>query len=315
MDGDGKAEREGGHEMRFQGLDLNLLVALNELLAERNLTVAANKLNLSQPAMSAALARLRAYFDDDLFRMQGRQMIPTPFAEAMATPTREALLHIKAMLATRDTFDPTVSDRCFRVVLSDYAMHMLFCRVVARIARVAPKITFDLLPFDEKPEELIRRGEVDFLIFPNVFLSSSFHKEPLFEERLVGVAWRDNPEIADAPSFSQYMSMGHVATQFGRSHKPSIEDWLMVEHGLQRRIEVTVQSFTVVPHLIVGTNRIGTMCERLAIQASRTMPLRIFELPVPLPPFTEALQWSQVHKSDPAAEWVRKIILDEASLL
>lgn len=92
--------------MRFQGLDLNLLVALNELLAERNLTVAANKLNLSQPAMSAALARLRAYFDDDLFRMQGRQMIPTPFAEAMATPTREALLHIKAMLATRDTFDP-----------------------------------------------------------------------------------------------------------------------------------------------------------------------------------------------------------------
>ncbi|TWD50663.1 LysR substrate binding domain-containing protein [Agrobacterium vitis] len=73
-------------------------------------------------------------------------------------------------------------------------MHMLFCRVVARIARVAPKITFDLLPFDEKPEELIRRGEVDFLIFPNVFLSSSFHKEPLFEERLVGVAWRDIPK-------------------------------------------------------------------------------------------------------------------------
>lgn len=301
--------------MRFQGLDLNLLVALDKLLAERNLTAAAAKLNLSQPAMSAALARLRAYFDDDLFRMQGRRLIPTPFADVIATPTREALLHIKAMLATRDDFDPSVSDRCFRVVLSDYAMHMLFCRVVARIARVAPKITFDLLPFDDKPDELIRRGEVDFLIFPNVFLSRSFHNEPLFEERLVGVAWQDNPEIGESPSFSQYMSMGHVATQFDRSQKPSVEDWLMVEHGLKRRIEVTVHSFAVVPHFIVGTNRIGTMCERLAIQVSHTMPLRIFELPMPLPPVTEALQWSPVHKSDPAAEWVRKIIIDEAKIL
>lgn len=298
--------------MRFQGLDLNLLVALDELLTERNLTAAANKLHLSQPAMSAALARLRTYFNDELFRIQGRRMVPTPFAEAVATPTRNALLQIKAMLATRDNFDPSISERCFRVVISDYAMLMLFCRVVERINTMAPKITFDLVPFDDKPDELIRRGEVDFLIFPGIFLSEAYPQETLFEERLVAVAWDDNTEIGESLSFSQYMSLGHVATRFGKSQKPSIENWLMVKHGLERRIEVAVHSFAIVPHFVVGTNRIATMSERLAVHAARTLPLRILELPIQLPPFTEVLQWSNIHESDPAAEWVRKIILDEA---
>ncbi len=298
--------------MRFQGLDLNLLVALDELLTERNLTAAANKLNLSQPAMSAALARLRSYFGDDLFRIQARGMVPTPVAESLAGPTRDALLQIKAMLAKRDAFDPSTSRRCFRVALSDYAMLVLFSSAMAQIASVAPNITFDLVPFDDKPDELIRRGEVDFLIFPNIFLSEAFPQARLFEDRLVAVIWEGNSIVGESLTFPQYMSMGHVASQFGRSHKPSIEDWLMLEHGVKRRVEVAVQSFAMVPHLLVGTNRVGTMCKRLAEGVAKTMPVRVMDLPMPLPSFTEVIQWSPVHNGDLAAEWVRSIILDEA---
>ncbi|WP_311272582.1 MULTISPECIES: LysR family transcriptional regulator [unclassified Rhizobium] len=300
--------------MRFQGLDLNLLVALDELLTERNLTVAAKKLNLSQPAMSAALSRLRAYFGDELFTMQVRRMVPTPFSETIATPIRGALMQIRDMLASRELFDPSLSERCFRVAVSDYAMLMLFCRVVARISKIAPRITFDLVSFDDNPDELLRRGDVDFLIFPDVFLSSASPKSPLFEDRLVAVACQTNTEIDDSLSFDQFMSMGHVATQFGRSHKRSIEAFLMLEHGLQRRIEVAVPNFALIPHFVVGTNRIGTMCERLAVQAAETLPLKILEFPIPLQRFTESIQWSGSGTNDPAAEWVRNIVIDEANL-
>lgn len=301
--------------MRFQGLDLNLLVALDELLRERNLTAAASRLNLSQPAMSAALARLRAYFGDELFRVQARSMVPTPLAESLATPTRDALMQIKAMLARRDAFDPATSHRCFRVALSDYAMLILFTSVVARIAAEAPNITFDFAPFDDTPDELIRRSEVDFLIFPGIFLSQTFPQARLFEDRLVAIVWEGNRMVGTTLSSHQYMSMGHVASQFGRSQKPSIEDWLMLEHGVKRRIEVAVQSFAMVPHLLVETNRVGTMCKRHADQVAKTLPVRVLDLPIPLPSFTEVIQWSPVHNGDPAAEWVRSIILDEAERL
>nr|WP_316963335.1 LysR family transcriptional regulator [Agrobacterium fabrum] len=304
----------GGKLMRFQGLDLNLLVALNELLTERNLTVAAKKLNLSQPAMSAALSRLRAYFGDELFTMQGRRIVPTPFSEAAAAPIRDALMQIKALLATRDVFDPSVSERCFRVAVSDYAMLMLFCRVVARISTAAPRVSFDLVSFDEQPDELIRRGDVDFLIFPEVFLSTTFPKAPLFDDRLVAVVCQANAEVEESLSFAQYMSMGHVATQFGRSHKRSIEAFLMLEHGLKRRIDVAVPNFAMIPYFVAGTKRVGTMCERLALQVADTLSLRILDLPIPLPSFTESIQWSRIDTSDPAAEWVRNIVIDEAKL-
>src|SRR5271165_105581 len=107
-------------DMRFQGLDLNLLVALDALLTERNLTEAARSVNLSQPAMSAALARLRDYFRDEIFTMQGRRMVPTALGAALAAPTRDALLRIKMTLATRDAFDPSTSERRFRVVAYNF---------------------------------------------------------------------------------------------------------------------------------------------------------------------------------------------------
>lgn len=112
--------------MRFKGLDLNLLVALDALMKERNLTRAASSLNLSQPAMSAAVARLRAYFRDELFIMRGRKLVLTPRAEELSAPVREALLHIQLAIVSRDTFEPSQSERCFRIALSDFMTVVFF---------------------------------------------------------------------------------------------------------------------------------------------------------------------------------------------
>ena len=299
--------------MRFNGLDLNLLVALDAVLTERNLSAAARNINLSQPAMSAAVARLRAYFGDDLFVMRGRELVPTPLAESLAAPTRDALLHIQLSITTRDAFDPAKSDRRFRVILSDFMTIVFFRKIVERVAREAPGVTFELLPFDDQPDEPIRRGEIDFLIFPEIFMSPAHPRAALFDEPLVCVGCRSNRQLSGRLTFETYMSMGHVMAQFGRTRKPSIEQWLLLEHGIKRRIEVVVQSFSMIPHLLLGTARIATMHRRLARHFAKTMPLRIVELPMPLPAFTEAIQWPALHNSDPASIWLREIVLEEAN--
>ena len=299
--------------MRFKGLDLNLLVALDGLMTERNLTAAARSINLSQPAMSAAVARLRAYFRDDLFTMRGRELVPTPLAEALAAPTREALLHIQLSIASRETFDPAKSDRLFRVVLSDFMALVFFKKVIERVAQLAPGITFELIQFDDQPDEPLRRGEVDFLIFPEMYMSNAHPKTTLFDETLVCVGCNENRQLARKLTFERYMSMGHVAAQFGRTRKPSIEEWLLLEHGHKRRIEVAVPSFSMIPPLLLGTERVATMHARLARQFAKMMPLRIVELPLPLPAFTEAVQWPALHNNDQASIWMREMMQQEAS--
>ncbi|MCP3475852.1 LysR family transcriptional regulator [Bradyrhizobium sp. CCGUVB1N3] len=299
--------------MRFKGLDLNLLVAFDALMTERSLTAAARSIHLSQPAMSAAVARLRAYFRDDLFTMHGHKLVPTPLAEALAAPTREALLHIRLSMTERDTFDPAKSDRRFRVILSDFMALLFFRTVIARVAREAPNITFELVPFDDQPDEPLHRGEVDFLIFPEMYMSNAHPKAKLFDETLVCVGCYTNKQLSRKLTFDRYMSMGHVAAQFGRTGKPSIEAWLLLEHGHKRRVEVAVPSFSLIPPLLLGTERIATMHSRLARHFATTMRLRIVDLPIPLPAFTEAVQWPALHNDDQASIWMREIMLQEAS--
>jgi len=129
---------------------------------------------------------------------------------------------------------------------------------------------------------------------------------------LVCVACRSNREIKGSLDFLQYMAMGHAAAQFGKSRKSAIEEWLLLQHGLKRRIEVAAQAFATIPHLVLGTNLLATMHSRLAHHFARTLPLRILPLPLPLPSFTEALQWSPANDTDPANVWMRNRILEQA---
>ncbi|QHO77767.1 LysR family transcriptional regulator [Bradyrhizobium sp. CCBAU 051011] len=299
--------------MRFKGLDLNLLVALDALMTERNLTAAARGIKLSQPAMSAAVARLRAYFRDDLFTMRGRELVPTARAEGLAAPIREALLHIQLSIISQDVFNPSKSDRRFRILLSDFMTIVFFRKVVDRVAREAPAVSFELLPLADATDELLRRGEVDFLILPELFMSNAHPKATLFEDRLVCVGCRSNKQLPPQLTFERYMSMGHVAVKFGLTRKPSIEEWFLLEHGLNRRIEVVVQSFGMIPPVLLDTGRIGMMPSRLVKHFENTMPLQTIELSRSLPAFTEAVQWPTFHNSDPASIWLREILLEEAS--
>ncbi|MGX5804161.1 LysR family transcriptional regulator [Bradyrhizobium sp. Arg314] len=299
--------------MRFKGLDLNLLVALDALMNERNLTAAARSINLSQPAMSAAVARLRDFFRDELFTMRGRELVPTPRAEDLAPAVREALLHIQLSIISCDRFNPVQSERRFKISLSDFMTLIYFQKVVERVAREAPSVSFEFLPLTDHPEEFLRRGEIDFLILPDVFMSSEHPRAVLFEDTLVCVGCATNKHLSRPLTFERYMSMGHVTIKFGRTRQPSIEEWFLLEHGRKRRIEVVVQNFSMVPPMLSGTERIATIPLRLVEYFARLIPLKIVDLPLPLPPLTETVQWPAIHNSDSASIWMREILLQEAS--
>ncbi|MDK1376370.1 MULTISPECIES: transcriptional regulator NodD2 [unclassified Sinorhizobium] len=299
--------------MRFKGLDLNLLVALDALMAERNLTAAARSINLSQPAMSAAVARLRTYFNDELFTMAGRELIPTPRAEQLAPAVRETLLRVQLSIISWEPFNPARSDRRFRVILSDYVTLVFFEKIVERAAQEAPGVSFEFLPLADDNDDLLRRGDIDLLILPDMFMSNTHPQAKLFDEVHVCVGCRSNEHLSEPLTFDRYMSMGHVAVKFGNIRQPTIEGWYLREHGLKRRVEIVVQGFSMIPPMLVGSKRIGTMPLRLAQHFAKTIPLRIVELPLPLPPFTEAVQWPALHNSDPASLWMREMLVQEAS--
>ncbi|HEV2900214.1 MAG TPA: LysR family transcriptional regulator [Pseudaminobacter sp.] len=296
--------------MRFKGLDLNLLVVLDALLTERNLTEAARRINLSQPAMSAAVARLRDFFGDELFAMSGRERILTPRAQALAPAVRDTLLRIQGSIISSDPFNPAQTDRRFRIILSDFVTLVFFEKVVERVAREAPAISFEMLPLDDNPDELLRRGDVDFVIVPELFLSSAHPRLALFDETFVCVGCARNKQLPRQLTFERYLSMKHVSVRFGRMRKP--KEWSFPEHGL-KNIEVTVQAFSMIPPMVSGTNRIATMPLRLVKHFEQAFPLQIIEVPLPLPAFTEAAQWPALHDSDPASIWMREIMLQEAS--
>ncbi|MBB4188695.1 MULTISPECIES: LysR family transcriptional regulator [Sinorhizobium] len=299
--------------MRFKGLDLNLLVALDALMTERSVTVAARSVKLSQPAMSSALARLRTYFGDELFTMQGRELIPTPRAEALAPAVRDALQHIQFSIISWDMFNPAASQRRFRIILSDFMLLVFFEKVVKRVAREAPGVGFELLFLDGDPNELLRRGELDFLIMPELYMSNEHPKAELFDETLVCVGCPENQQLTRQLSLEGYVSMGHVAGTFGWTLKPPIEESLLLEHRLQRRIEVAAPGFSSLPSLLSGTDRIATIPFRLARYFAKTMPLQIVELPLQIPAFTMAVQWPALHNKDQASIWMREILLQEAA--
>lgn len=296
--------------MRFNHLDLNLLVALDVLLEEQNITRAAARLHMTQAATSGVLGRLRSYFEDELLVQVGRKMQPTPYAQELVVPVRTVLLTIKSSITAKPVFDPATSKRHFRLVTSDYLISVLFAHVIANVHQEAPHVTFEILGPGDNSGELLIRGEIDLMIVPERYTLDGHPSQLLFEEKHVCVVWDGNTQVGDHLSLEQYMEMGHVSVGFGRSRHMSIEEWFMTQYGFNRRLEVITNDFNTLPQLIVGTQRIATMHQRLARLYATHLPLRILQPPVEIPVMREVMLWHRSVDGDPMHRWLRERITE-----
>jgi DNA-binding transcriptional LysR family regulator len=298
--------------MHFNRLDLNLLVALDALLDERSITRAGERLNLSQSAMSGALARLRDYFGDELLVLVRRKMVPTPLAELLHPRVRAILLDIQTTLETRLEFDPATAQRHFRIIASDYVLAVLGVPTVTRLAKLAPNITCEFLAQYAQPTDLLERGEADFMIMPKPYLSPDHPSLKLYEDDYVCVVWKDNDRVGVSLSAEEYMALGHISTRFGNTQRlPSFEEWIVSNGGHARRLEVVTYDFNSAIQLVIGTQRVVTAHRRLAERHARFLPIRLVPLPVslPMPRLAEHLQWNQYQDLDPANRWMRELLV------
>lgn len=300
--------------MRFKRLDLNLVVVLDALLAERSVTKAGERLHASQTTVSDALRRLREYFSDELLVQVGRKMVPTPLGESLILPARGLLLQAEAMLNTTPSFDPAAARRTFTFMASDYICTVLISRVVATLARIAPQVTIEMMGHSQQPSESLERGDVDFLILP-IDLSADHPHETLFQDEFCCVAWAGNDEVGETISLEQFMQMGHVVARFGHNRTPSVDEWFFRQFGNQRRIEMYTNGFFSVPQMIIGTNRIATLQRALVSYYAQHLPIRILHHHFELPTLTEGLQWNRFADADPGMIWMRSVLREHSSVL
>ncbi|TWB02416.1 LysR family transcriptional regulator [Bradyrhizobium stylosanthis] len=300
--------------MRFEGLDLNLLVALDAILDERSVKGASQRLHLSQPAMSSAVNRLRRYFNDEIYTVSQRKLVPTPLAQSLEGPTRDILLRIRANLISTPKFEPQHSKRRFRMVVSDYATTVLMTRVMRRVYKAAPHISIEFLPFNDRIGDQLQRGDVDLVILPDTILVDGHPHQSLFGDEFCCVAWSGNRKIGRSVSLNRYLELGHVTAQFGPSPGSiSFEEEALEKLGYKRRVELIAPNFTTMAIMLIGTDRVATMHSRLASVLTRHFPLKLLRPPFRISGFRECLQWPALFHLDPALSWFRQIITEISS--
>jgi DNA-binding transcriptional LysR family regulator len=291
--------------MNLRQFDLNLLVTLDALLTEKNVTRAGLRMNLSQSAMSGGLSRLRELFQDELLVPVGRQMLLTPLAEDLVLPVRDVLLQVQATIATKPRFEPATSARHFTIALSEYVSSVLMIEFLRHVTCEAPATTFELRPLGKRATEDLETGKLDFLIAPEVYVSQVHPREVLFEDTHTCIAWKKNRKVGSSIRLEQYLQLGHVVVQLDDAGPLNYDERILRSRNHKRTIEVMTPSFDLAPEMVVGTERIATVPTRLACKYAKFLPIKLLPVPIAIPPMIEVLQWHRAHAQDPAHLWLR----------
>lgn len=303
--------------MNLQSIDLNLLLAFEALMEERNVTRAARRVGLSQPAMSNALTRLRRTFDDPLLVRTPGAMTPTHAAQALIEPVRSALNQLRATLEKKPSFDPAASRRGFHVLTNDYAEIILLARLLGKLRKQAEGVSIRVhRPPNvfQPPSRTALSDSYDLAIgfFPDALsLDASVRSEALFEEDNVCIASANHPTIRGKISLRQFAAEGHVAV-FYKSEGPGVIDTILSQKGLTRKLAVLAPHFASVPFIVADSNLIATVPRRLALRLRGTLKLQLLPLPIVIPPLRLSMLWHERMDADPAHAWLRSVVTETA---
>lgn len=298
---------------RLHNLNLNLLVALDAVLRERNVSAAARSLGLTQPTVSASLSRLRVHFDDKLLVRRGNRMVLTAVAAQLVEPVQHAVVAVGRVFSRQpDVVEPGRLTREFRVVTSDYGSTFAVAPVSARMTLAAPLSRLVIQTVTSRDiaqiEETLR--SVDGMVIPHGIIAGFPHVD-LFEDTWVAITGRDQFDDPFAPTMEELGRAEWVAT-----YDDPVASVPAVRHlnllGLQPRAVVTAPSFAETVAFITGTDRVGIVQERLARRYAAAWDLRVVRLPIEPVPITQALWWHPVHERDAEHRWFRSQFAGDA---
>jgi DNA-binding transcriptional LysR family regulator len=300
--------------MNLRQFDLNLLVALDALLIEQNVTRAAERLLLSQPAMSGMLARLRHAFGDELLVRVGRNLEPTEFAVLITDRVHACVQELEDLLNSTRPFVPAVETHTFRVAASDYAVLLLFGPLMRRLAVSAPNLSVRFVRMDVAFAERSLAGDIDFSILPAQF-DSGLPSTPLFEDSWVCAAWSGHPSLGEKLTLEEFLIQPHLAFNFSDPGHASVADEHLARKGYERRIVASTESFAAAPFLLQETRLLTMVPRRLGERLREAADIRLLELPFEVPPLREKLAWNPRYTSSPAHAWMREQFTEVAQRL
>jgi DNA-binding transcriptional LysR family regulator len=290
----------------LRSMDLNLLAIFEAIIEERNVTRAAKRLGMSQPAMSNSLNRLRVSFDNPLFLHDGRTMRPTNLAIEIAPNVHEALALIRNSIEMTKQF---VLDEphFFTIASVDYIDILVLSKIISSISNDSDNIVINSTSVcTEDAIKSLRYGDVDFIIDFKPTEDEDLVVEPLFQETPITVCSKSNEICGDDITLEEYLEAKHIVSP--RSNRISEIDNSLASIGKKRKTGMTVSSYFAMAMITADTNMISTMHKRLGEYFCNLFPLRTTNVPFPVKPVTFYMMWHRHHTNEPSHIWLRNKI-------
>ncbi|MDX2098798.1 MAG: LysR family transcriptional regulator [Leptolyngbyaceae cyanobacterium bins.59] len=290
-------------------VDLNLLVAFESLYLHQSVTLAAQHIHIGQPAMSAALGRLRSLFDDELFVRVGREMKPTSRAVAIAPQVISALDTIRTTLAVLQTFDPASSEKTFTVATSDYFASMILPELLDILSHQAPHVNLRLLSVGkESLVNSIENNSLDVAVGTFSNLPPYILQTTLLSEQFIGLARSGHPALENGiMSLESFVGFPHALFTLRRD-EVGIIDQALANQGLKRRIALTIPYWFALPSAIAASDLLVAIPSCMAAHVTRHYSLKAFDIPLSLSSWPISMVWSMLNDRNPENLWLRQTI-------
>lgn len=303
------------HAVQLQAIDLNLLVALEAMLSERNVTRAAGRLGLSPSAMSHALARLRATFGDELLVRTRGGMVATTRGEQLLGPLRRALEELAGLVAGPAGFDPGSSTREFTLATTDYVEAVLLAPLLSRISAAAPGVQLRVRALERSDvAEMLERGGHDLAVGVSFDSSPGLQQQALFSEEMVLVCRKGHPRVKRGIDLATYLELRHVLVSV-RGGSQSAVDELLARSGQKRRVALLVPHFLAAQLIVASTDLVMTAPARVVTRLEGALGLRVLTPPLAVPGFTVRQVWHERQQDDAGHLWLRQQVFAAAASL
>ncbi|WP_373099720.1 MULTISPECIES: LysR family transcriptional regulator [Pasteurellaceae] len=286
-------------------LDLNLLKAFHALMEEKSVSLAAQRLALTQPAMSGTLARLRDSFDDPLFLRAQRGIQPTTFAEQLAPQVKQILDQVEALLKP-PVFDPLTAEMTMNIAATDYAMRAVLLPFLQLLQQAAPNIKVAAFALDESTlAGQLAQGKLDFALTTPDFQAADIHAKPLYDEHYLCAMRADHPLAETTLDITAFCQANHALVSYHGGGFSGVTDQTLTQLNQRRNVTLSVQNFLILPDILRTTDLIAVLPARLLNGISG---LKTAEPPIPVQGFTKTLVWHARTHRDPAFIWLRELI-------
>lgn len=289
-------------------MDIRLLMVFDQIYKTRSVTAAAEALDLGQPAVSVALAKLRHHFGNPLFVRTSNGMEPTPFSEGLVQPVRDVLAALDQVLGYRSEFDPATAQRTFRICMTDISQLVLLPRLLAKLRVMAPAVCIETIPMSADAARLLESGEADLAIGFMPQLEAGFHQQALFLQNFVCLTGRRHPRIGEALDRAGFEAEDHaVVSSSGAA--PSLLEREIARQGITRRVALKSPSFLAAAFVVEHTDLLLTIPRRLGEILEGRGEFRIFPLPFPVPEYEVKQHWHERFHHDDGNRWLRRLVL------